>query len=369
MLTDAKDAFRITDVSGPIDDKPDIWQPLLVPRAAIDERIAMLCEGPTPESGRRAAAIIHPQSLEPGPGFAPGTDVTINVLMPGEETAPMRRNANEINICLSGEGVVRSGDVVLRPRQYGVWNLPSMQFHSYRNNSSEPFVRLTYSNAPLLRKLGIHYIENGLPNTMPDTGAPPAHALQSYTRGSAPSFPIADSDALLLGYEALVDIEVVRNNAMLWPWEDVRDHLSTVEGDGKRTILLLYNPATERRMGTSHSYFATMSSVPGKMPLPPRGHRHGSASINYHFRGSGESVVDGERIEWRAGDLLLSAPAWSEHSHGVSEEGACVLTVQDHPLHIAMESLIWQERMLGPILALGAEEGVTGYSGPREVGS
>src|SRR5207248_599648 len=100
-----------------------------------------------------------------------------------------------------------------------------------------------------------------------------------------------------------------------------------------------------------------------------RGHRHNSTAINYHFFGEGSSEVDGEVIEWRAGDLLLSAPGWREHAHNPGSEGIGVFTVQDHPLHIGMESLIWQEDMAGPILTLGSEAGLTGYVGPRESGS
>ena len=70
-----------------------------------------------------------------------------------------------------------------------------------------------------------------------------------------------------------------------------------------------------------------------------------------------------------AGDLLLSAPSWSEHAHFIHPQGASVLTVQDHPLHIGMESLIWQERMDGPILTPGSEAGQTGYVGPRIAGA
>ena len=67
--------------------------------------------------------------------------------------------------------------------------------------------------------------------------------------------------------------------------------------------------------------------------------------------------------------MLLSAPGWSEHAHFVSPDGASVLTIQDHPLHIGMESLIWQERMDGPILTLGSQPGQKGYVGPRLVGA
>ena len=42
--------------------------------------------------------------------------------------------------------------------------------------------------------------------------------------------------------------------------------------------------------------------------------------------------------------------------------------MQDHPLQIGMESLIWQERMDGPILTLGSDAGQVGYVGPRVAG-
>ena len=33
-----------------------------------------------------------------------------------------------------------------------------------------------------------------------------------------------------------------------------------------------------------------------------------SAAINYYFHGTGRSTVGGEVFEWKAGDLMLSAP-------------------------------------------------------------
>jgi gentisate 1,2-dioxygenase len=74
--------------------------------------------------------------------------------------------------------------------------------------------------------------------------------------------------------------------------------------------------------------------------------------------GHGKSVVNGERIEWQEGDLHFSAPGWSVHNHASREEGFMALTIQDHPLHIAMESLLWQETLKSPILKLGSELGV-----------
>ena len=85
-------------------------------------------------------------------------------------------------------------------------------------------------------------------------------------------------------------------------------------------------------------------------------HRHSSSAINYYLRGNGYSKVSGERLDWKAGDLILSAPGWAMHSHHSGTETTSALTVQDHPLQIAMESLIWQERMQGAHPGAGQPE-------------
>ena len=360
--------FRMMNLSGADLPGPDTWSPILVPGEAINDQIQRLADEPRPDNGRRAATIIHPQAKTPGLGFAPGIDVTINVLKPGERTRAVRRNSSQIEICLGGVGVVECGGRSFPVSRWDVWNIPSMQFYAHKNTGHELMVRLTYSNAPLLEKLGVHYFDPDPGAVIVDTDEPSELQKQAYNRSSSPDIAVGSDGARLRGYEFLTDIEVVENKALHWPWADVSQKLSSQPGDGKRTILLLYNPATGRRMGTTHSFFATMSSAPGGFTRPPRGHRHNSVAINYHFQGAGESEVDGHLFEWRAGDLLLSAPGWSEHAHGVAKMGSNALTVQDHPLHIGMESLIWQERMDGPILVLGAEAGVTGYVYPREQG-
>lgn len=363
---------KMVDVSGMAPNGPDFWPPIRVPREAIDMEVERLASLPRPANGRRAALITHPYSSKPGLGFSPGIDVTINVLLPGEKTAPLRRNSSQVEICIRGRGRLHAGGREISMSKWDVCNIPSMQAYSHLNDSDEVWVRLSYSNAPLLEKLGVHYFEeNPEGSTGLQQAVVPAEQTQRYARENAPDIELPPDGARIRGYEFLTDIQVVENKALHWPWERVSEHLSLSVGDNKRGILLLYNPATERRNGTTHSFFATMSSVPPGAPPRPagRGHRHSSVAINYHFSGSGRSVVNGQEIEWNAGDLLLSAPGWSEHAHYVGPNGLGVLTVQDHPLHIGMESLIWQERMDGPILTLGAEPGQTGYVGPRQAGT
>lgn len=348
---------------------PKSWSPLLVPKSSIEGEIRRLSSAKVQEGVPRRSFIVHPDAPAGSRAFAPGLAVSINVLLPGEQISLLRDNATRVEFCISGDGRADLAGDALSLQRFDVWTVPSMTRRAYRNPGAAPLVWLSYSNMPLLDLLGIHYAEDAESRGGQQL-ATERRPATDYVRQNAPDIPILSAGARLRGYEYLVDIEVRENRPLLWPWADVYGHLAQRPGDGKRTIMLLYNPATERRNGTTHSFFATMTSWPaGEVrPVPPRGHRHSSFACNYHFTGRGRSVVDGRAFEWREGDLLLSAPNWSEHAHGSSEEGACVLTVQDHPLQIGMESLIWQEQAGGPILTLGSEAGVTGYVGPREVG-
>src|SRR5256885_12579544 len=83
-----------------------------------------------------------------------------------------------------------------------------------------------------------------------------------------------------------------------------------------------------------------------------------SAAINYYFHGTGRSTVEGKVYQWKAGDLMLSAPGWAVHNHASYDDYVYELTVQDQPLNIAMESLLWQESLKLPMAVLGVEEGV-----------
>jgi gentisate 1,2-dioxygenase len=361
----------LLDTSGTLPSGPRAWAPVKISRAEIEAEMERLADLPRPANGRRAAEFVHPESTEPGIGLAPGVAVTLEVLLPGEQTTPIRENAGLVEICIQGRGRIHVNDTTIQLGRLDVCNIPSMKGYWFVNDGSELWARLSYSNRPLLDKLGVHYVEE-LPLTWTPSRAAERPIDVKYTRHTAPDILVSDTGARLRGYEFLVDIEVVENEALHWPWQHVSEHLMQAPGDGKRPIMALYNPATERRNGATHSFFVTASMVPKGAPARPRGrgHRHTSVAINYHFAGRGESEVGGQTITWEAGDLLLSAPAWMEHAHYQDpEHGLGIFTVQDHPQQIGLESLVWQEDVEGPVLALGSEQGQTGYIGPRQAGA
>lgn len=362
---------RMLDMSGSIPAGPRPWAPVKIGRAEIEAEIDRLATLPRPANGRRVSQIVHPESTGPGLGLAPGVAVALEVLLPGEETRAIRENAGLVQIGIRGRGQVHAHDTTFQLRPLDVCTIPSMKGYRFVNDGDDLWVRLSYSNSPLLDKLGIHYVEE-LGESWQPTPAAERAADAKYTRETAPDFQISDTGARLRGYEYLVDIEVVENKPLHWPWQEVSQHLAQTPDDGKRGIMALFNPATERRNGATHSFFVTASMVPPGAPARPRGrgHRHTSVAINYHFAGRGESVVGGQTITWKAGDLLLSAPGWLEHAHYQDpDHGLGIFTVQDHPQQIGLESLVWQENMGGPILTLGSEQGQTGYIGPRQTGA
>lgn len=356
-------AKHIVDVSGSEPRASDLWEPLVIPREDIDAEIERLAALPQPANGRREARFVHPRATPPGLGLAPGIDVRLSVLLPGERTAPIRHNSTPVNFCIRGAGTTTVDGEQVRYQAYDVFNTPSYRTYVHANETDEIQVRLTYSNAPLLEKLHVHLVEENPGAAAPGTGTTTSTSAVAERDPAAVSpfgtFPLNDSGAMLMPYEALINPPTVESRVLHWPWADVKAHLDKLDALGSdyvgRRLYLLYNPATGRTNGTTPSFFATITIRPAGVVDRP--HRHVSAAINYFFRGHGHSRVAGRRYDWKAGDLMLSAPGWAIHNHASGDEQVYELTVQDQPLNIAMESLLWQEDLKRPAVVLGTEAG------------
>jgi gentisate 1,2-dioxygenase len=353
---------RFLDVSGaPVPGEPEYWEPIIFRRAEIEAESAKLADLPAPDGGRRHALLVHPRAVAPGLGLAPGIRVTLAVLKPGERTRPLRQNATQVGFCIGGGGrVVIDGQPIDFDR-YDVWNLPSYRTYWYENTTGELQVRLDYSNAPVLEKLNVLLVDDD-PGAITESAPTVEDAEPVDTRVTSPfgTFQLNDTGASMMPYETLINPPAVASRAHHWPWLDVKAHLDKLDALGDdyvgRRLYLLHNPATGRTNGTTPSFFATMTIRPPA--IVDRPHRHVSAAINYFFHGSGWSRVAGQRYEWGAGDLMLTAPGWAIHNHASGpDERVYELTVQDQPYHIALESLLWQEDLKKPARVLGAEPG------------
>ena len=337
------------------------WWPVTITREMFEAEIERLASLPRPANGRRQVQFVHPSANPATPGLNPGVRVTLDVLLPGEETAPVRHNSTQVNFCIRGSGRTVVGGRQIAFRQYDVWNHPSYLPYRHINDGTTLQARLTYSNAPLLEMLRVHLVDENPPLQADISVVGEDQGLAAHDASPFGIFPIDDYGAQLMPYEILINPPAVESRAHHWPWTVVQENLDQLVALGKdyvgRRLYLMYNPMTARSNGTTPNFFATMTMrPPGIIDRP---HRHVSSAINYYFAGSGYSVVEGQRYEWRAGDLMVSAPGWAVHNHASYAEPVYELTVQDQPLHIMMESLMWQESLKAEAVILGSNTGFT----------
>jgi gentisate 1,2-dioxygenase len=338
----------------------DMWEPLIVPRLRLEEEIRRLSALPRPHNGVRRTRFVHPRSDERSLGFAPGIDVSLDVLLPGERSQPVRQNSAIVNFCIGGSGsmVVNGGLTSVEYETYDVFTTPSMMVHEYVNDTPDLQVRLRYSNGALLEKLNIHYVDED--PRLDEQGLTPApRKLKADQLNPFGAFELTSEGAWLVPYEKLVNPDAVVYEPKIWPWKDVKRELDKLAALGPayrgRRLYMLADPATGRTNGATPNFFATITIRPKGIQDKP--HRHSSAAMNYYFGGSGHSFVEGKRYDWEAGDLMFSAPGWATHNHCADSGPVYELTIQDMPFCLNTDALLWQEDLAGPIALLGSRSG------------
>ena len=73
-------------------------------------------------------------------------------------------------------------------------------------------------------------------------------------------------------------------------------------------------------------------------------HRHTYETILYVVEGEGFSVIEGRRVEWKAGDAVY-VPAWAWHQHtNVSTEDRCrYIACENAPLMQSLNAALREE--------------------------
>src|SRR3954451_4419372 len=94
---------RFVDQTAKSPDPIALWPSIVIAKETIDAEIERLADLPKPENGRRRALLVHP-SNRTGSGLAPGIQVALDVLLPGERTVPFRQNSTQVNFVIRGRG-------------------------------------------------------------------------------------------------------------------------------------------------------------------------------------------------------------------------------------------------------------------------
>ena len=119
------------------------------------------------------------------------------------------------------------------------------------------------------------------------------------------------------------EIVVPTDSAMYFPWGETQRRLAEAEGqaNGHAAEIALGDPA-----------LATMAlSMIRLRPGQGTAARKVMAnSVLGVVEGAGFTEADGERLEWRRGDVIV-VPAWHQHAHR-SDYGAVLFRVTDEPV-------------------------------------
>jgi gentisate 1,2-dioxygenase len=299
----------------------DLWEPFIVRKDAIESEAERLAGIAAPNNGVRRTYFVHPRAEEGTLSFTPGISCSLDVLNPGEETAFVRQNASVIDFPIQGGGKVLMGEQSFAFNQYDLLTVPSMAK------------------------------DYDVTDTAEEAGEAP--------KSPYGTFQLTDDGAYLKPYEELINPQPIEIKPHQWPWDRVKAELDKLAALGSkykgRRLYLLYDPTTGRTNGTNPNFFSCITIRPAG--IVDRPHRHASAAINYYFGGEGHSVVQGKRYEWKAGDLMLSAPGWAIHNHASDVGPVYEMTIQDMPFMINADSLLWQEDLKGQISLLGSHAG------------
>src|SRR5712691_11372429 len=255
---------RFSDRTGHrVRDENVYWTPIVVTKREIDAETERLASLPRPANGRRESLIVHPLAEANAPGFAPGIQVKISVLKPGEKTAAFRHNATEVNFCIRGSGHTLVAGKRIAFAQYDVWNHPSYAAYRHVNDGTDLQVRLTYSNVPLLQHMQVY-----LPEDKPAAGLRPVEDAEERERFGDPRrkspygmIRVGADGGMLMPYEILINPEAVVSKPLHFPWKEVKRELDKLEALGKeyagRRLYMMYNPVTGRTNGITPNFFAT----------------------------------------------------------------------------------------------------------------
>jgi len=221
----------------------ELWEPVIVSKEQIDAEVARLAALPRPDNGRRQSLVVHPswEKLGVGPGLNPGIRVTLEVLNPGEQSAPIRHNSTQLNFCIRGAGHSIVNGKRIDFGLHDVYNFPSMATYWHANESDDTHVRLTYSNAPLLEKMNVHIVDEEPPPLIEAVGEAEAKAAKAAAvaetdkRDVNPygTFQLTDDGAWLMPYETLINPASVESKALHWPWQQVKQELDRLQDLGK----------------------------------------------------------------------------------------------------------------------------------------
>ena len=300
----------------------------------LREHVLRSLELVTPEkAGRRVVYLNNPgrQDVHAAVGWI---YAGLQVMNPGEKAMAHRHSASAIRFIMEGEGAytvvdghkmtLGRNDFVLTPN--GTWHEHAVE------ETGTTCIWQDGLDIPLVNSLEANFYE-----VHPDLSEPVAYPVDDMTKTwGNPGLTPAGGD-WDKGYSPMFKYE--------WEptYESLLKHSKTSSGSPYDGFMMEYvNPVTNgpvmQTMGASIQML-----LPGEQT---KAHRHTGSFLYHVAKGSGHSVINGNRFEWTEHDIFcVPSWAWHEHVNGSNTEDACLFCLNDLPV---MRSLgLYREEAYG----------------------
>lgn len=248
----------------------------------------------------------------------------IQLVLPGEVAPSHRHGAAALRLIIEGDGgytavngeraIMRPGDLILTP---------SWAWHDHGNPTDEPMIWMDGLDMPLINALGTSFYEADTQDQQDLVASDDASVRAFAQPGLLPTWRGSTA-----AYSPLAK----------YPWETTeRALLEAAEdtaGDPYDGVMYEYvDPTDGGPVMPTMACFAQLLA-PG---TATEAHRHTSSTVYHVVRGSGSTIMDGNRIDWDQHDIFV-IPSWASHHHvNRNGEPAFLFSFSDRPVLEALD--------------------------------
>jgi gentisate 1,2-dioxygenase len=239
------------------------------------------------DAERRVFMLTNP-ALQP-PCCSDTLFAGLQYILPGEIAPAHRHTSFALRFIVEGDGaytavngekvIMHRGDLVLTP---------SWMWHDHGNETDEPMIWL-----------------DGLP--LPMLQAIPANFAEPFGEPRYPSLPAA------------------RDSNLIYPWPEMQRRLDAIP------MAYAQQGYTQRLDGSPIGKIIGASAERLEANTSVRLPRQTTCAIYSVFAGSGETIVNGTTLRWKARDTFV-APAWAEIEHRAGDERVYLFRFDDKPM-------------------------------------
>lgn len=264
------------------------------------------------EADRRVLAFRNPGAANGE--LARATDTlwaAIQMVLPGEWAPPHRHTPSALRFIIEGSGaytVVDGARVTMEAGDFLI--TPNWSWHEHGHTGQGPMIWLDGLDSPLVSTLRQMFAEfQGAPDSK-------THVF---------------SDVLRSGQVSPSWMAPGAFGTLIWKLRDVETAIEELRGEKGSpyddVIVEYRNPQTGGpALPTMSAYLQLLR--PG---VETWSHRQTCSTVYHVARGSGHSVINGEKFDWTVGDTF-AVPTWAEHAHAnPSSEDALLFSYSDEP--------------------------------------